>query len=237
MFKKFCLRFGKKLIKRITKIGCFLNIKNKIVEVHQELSKIFLYQKDFFCRLCIQKRFIFYCDTYIPCKKIYISNKINNFYINFHRRKSFFSVKKFSLHKTFFGIKTIFSAKKYFFVKLLFFFNLVLQKLNNIVISHETLLINVWMFESWWKWQTGIKMVPSFLLLSCESLVSIKENLDKKDTHSCETFTLYLHLCLRLWSCKTNKPIKQVCYWHNNDSIKNPSKFRSDDSIPKIDMK
>ena len=128
------------------------------------------------------KKDLYFIVTYIPCKNIYISNKINNFYINFLRKKCFFSVKKFSLYKTFFRIKTTFSAKKYFFVKLLFFFNLVLQKLNNIVISHGTLLINVWMFESWWKWQTGIKMVPSFLLLSYESLVSIKENLDKKDT-------------------------------------------------------
>ena len=182
MFQKFCLRFGKKLIQRITKIECFLNIKNKIVEVHHEIPKTFLWSKRFFLQTMHSKRSIFYCDTYIPCKNIYISNKINNFYINFLRKKSFFSVKKFFLYKTFFRINTTFSAKKYFFVKLLFFFNLVLQKLNNIVISHGTLLINVWMFESWWKWQTGIKMVPSFLLLSCESLVSIKKNLDKKDT-------------------------------------------------------
>ena len=203
----------------------------------KNFQTFFCIKKIFFADYVFKKDLYFIVTHIFPVKNIYISNKINNFYINFLLKKSFFSVKKFSLYKTFFGIKTIFSAKKYFFVKLLFFFNLVLQKLNNIVISHETLLINVWMFESWWKWQTGIKMVPSFLLLSCESLVSIKENLDKKDTHSCETFTLYLHLCLRLWSCKTNKPIKQVCYWHNNDSIKNPSKFRSDDSIPKIDMK
>ena len=62
------------------------------------------------------------------------------------------------------------------------------------------------MFVSGWKWQSGIKMVPSLPLLSCDLPVSMKENLDRKKMISyffltrkqtkSHNFWIFLHLYL-----------------------------------------
>ena len=49
-----------------------------------------------------------------------------------------------------------------------------------VVISHPMLQRSVWMFKSGWRWQRGIKMVPSFPLLSCELSVSVKTLIQEK---------------------------------------------------------
>ena len=88
-------------------------------------------------------------------------------------------------------------------------------------------------------------MVSSLFLLSCESPVSAKENLDKTDINYCEIFTSYLRLRLRSRSCKVeafkqrSKPSTLVIevMMILDKKIQKPSKFISGDSTPKIDIK
>ena len=56
-----------------------------------------------------------------------------------------------------------------------------------IVISHAKLQINVSMFVSGWKWQSGIKDGPALPLLSCESSVSVKKALIQKKKKNLRT--------------------------------------------------